>query len=165
MRNKRAGWVGGLVLILLGVVFLVEQFFPGALGGWTFLLGLGLIFLVAYFLGQQYGFLIPGSILTSLGIGVALIENGVISAASEDGVMVTLLGLGFLAIWLVDLLVSRARPMGWWPIIPGGILTLVGIALLSENEAWLDSVGQWWPIVFIIVGVWILLERIIRRPS
>ena len=165
MGEKRRGWVGGLVLIMLGVVFLMNELFPGVLGGWTFLAGLGIVFLVAYILGKQYGFLIPGCILTGLSVALALVENGIVSVDVEDGVIVGLLGLSFLAIWLIDLLVSRGRPLGWWPIIPGAILTVVGAALFTDNEAWLESIGQWWPVIFIIVGVWILLEGIIRRPS
>ncbi len=165
MADKRKGWVGGLLLILLGVLFLVNEFYPGVLGDWTLLLGLGVVFLVAYAIGRQYGFLIPGCILAGLGVALALVENGYVSSAAEDGVFVLLLGASFLAIWLIDLLVSRGRPLGWWPIIPGGILTIVGAALYTDNEAWLESIGQWWPLIFIIVGVWILLERVIRRPS
>jgi hypothetical protein len=163
MNGKRGGWVGGVVLILLGVVFLVQQFAPELFGGWMFLLGLGLIFLVAYALSRQYGFLIPGAILTGLGVGVALIETQTLTGEGEGGVIVLALGVGFLAIWLIDLLVSRSRPGGWWPLIPGGIMTIVGAAILSGNESWLENLGQWWPVIFIIIGVWILVERYLRR--
>jgi hypothetical protein len=165
MREKRGNWILGLVLILLGLVFLAQQFYPDVFGDWMWLAGLGLIFLVAYVFSRQYGFLIPGCILGALGIGVGLIETGMLTGEGEDGVIVLALGLGFLAIWLIDLLVARGRAAGWWPIIPGGILALVGAGILSGNEAWMDDIGQWWPVIFIIVGVWILLERIIRRPS
>lgn len=37
MRENRRGWIGGLVLILLGVIFLANELFPDALGGWAFL--------------------------------------------------------------------------------------------------------------------------------
>lgn len=120
---------------------------------------------MAYVLGKHYGFLIPGCILTGLGIAVALVENGLVTSAQEDGVITGILGLSFLAIYVIDLIVSRARPMGWWPIIPGGILTIVGAALFTDKEGWLESLSQWWPLIFIVVGVWILLERLIRRPS
>jgi hypothetical protein len=165
MHERRGGWIGGLVLILLGLVFLADQFYPGILGGWMFLAGLGLIFLIAYVFSRQYGFLIPGCILGALGVGVGLIETNTLTGDGEGGVIVLALGLGFIAIWLIDLLVTRGRRAGWWPLIPGGILTLVGVGILSGNEAWVQDIGQWWPVVFIIVGVWILLERIIRRPS
>ena len=167
MERRRGGWIGGLVLILLGVAFLAQQFYPDVFGGWMFLVGLGIIFLVAYVVSQQYGFLIPGAILTGLGVGVALIETNTVSGGEtvEGGVIVLALGISFLAIWLSDLLLTRGRPGGWWPLIPGGILTVVGVSLLYENEAWLESVAQWWPLIFIIIGVWILLERAIRRPS
>lgn len=164
-ERRRGGWIGGLILIMLGVVFLIEQFMPKVFGGWMFLAGLGLIFLIAYVLSQQYGFLIPGCILGGLSIGVALIETNAVTGPGSDGIVVLSLGLSFVAIWLIDLLVARGRVGGWWPLIPGTILTIAGAAVFSENEAWLQDYGQWWPLIFIIVGVWILLERVIRRPS
>lgn len=164
-ERQRGGWIGGLILIMLGVVFLIEQFIPDAFGGWMFLAGLGLIFLVAYVLSQQYGFLIPGCIMGGLAIGVALVETNTVSGPGSDGIIVLSLGLSFVAIWLIDLLVARGRFGGWWPLIPGAILTIAGAAVFSENEAWLENYGQWWPLIFIIIGVWILLERVVRRPS
>lgn len=164
MRGTRGGWVGGVVLILLGVLLQVEAAYPGVLGGWAFLLVLGVLFLAAYLVDRQYGFLIPGCILAGLGVAVALVENGVVSAAQEGGAITGILGLSFLAIWLIDRLVSGGRPAGWWPIIPGGILAVAGATLFTDNEAWLQSIGRWWPAIFIVIGVWILLERA-RRPS
>ena len=32
-ERRRGGWIGGLVLIMLGVVFLIEQFRPEVFGG------------------------------------------------------------------------------------------------------------------------------------
>jgi hypothetical protein len=163
-EKRRGGWVGGLILIMLGVVFLVQQLFPDAFGGWMFLAGLGAIFLIAYVLTQQYGFLIPGCILSGLSVGVALIETNTVTGPGSDGVVVLSLGLSFVAIWLIDMLVARGRFGGWWPLIPGTILTVVGAAVFSNNEAWLQDYGKWWPVVFIVVGLWILIERW-RRPQ
>ena len=52
---------------------------------------------------------------------------------------------GFIAIWVVSVLlrrVDRDWPRGtsrdavravWWPLIPGGILALVGVIVLTED--------------------------------
>jgi hypothetical protein len=163
MQEKRGGWVGGLILILLGVVFLVQQLAPELFGGWLFLAALAIIFLIAYVFSRQYGFLIPACILGSLSVGVGLVETNVVTGDSGDGAIVLALGLGFIAIWLIDLLVARGRAVGWWPLIPGVILTITGAAIFSQNEAWLQDYGKWWPLIFIVIGVWILFDRI-RQP-
>jgi hypothetical protein len=166
VERRRGGWVGGLVLILLGVIFLIQQINPDLIGGWIFLIGLALVFLVAYVMTRQYGFLIPGCILLGLGIPVALMEQDIVSdPTGQGGLVVFGLGLGFVAIWLVDMLVARGRPGAFWPLIPGVILFLVGISILAENEQWLTDIGQWWPLVLIIIGVWILIDRLLRKPS
>jgi hypothetical protein len=172
MHSNRGGIVGGLILILLGLGFLVQQAFPDYFSGWLFLVGLALIFLVAYIATRQYGYLIPGCILMGLGIPLAVVQiqtsqmGWYVSSLSldEGGLVVLGLGLGFVAIYVIDLLVSRGRPGGWWPLIPGGIVTLAGLAILSQNEQWLDSIGMWWPVIFIIIGCWIIVDRLIRRP-
>jgi hypothetical protein len=164
-ERRRGGWFGGLILIILGLFFLVNQVAPDFFGGWMFLVGLGLVFLVGYVATRQYGYLIPGCILTGLGIPVAFLERGGYSDATQGGLVVFGLGLGFFAILIIDYLVERGpRPGRWWPIIPGGILTIVGAALLSDNEQWLNTVGKWWPLVFIVIGIWIIFDRLIRRP-
>ena len=163
-ERRRGGWIGGVILIMLGVIFLVEQFFPDTFGGWMFLAGLGAIFLVAYVFTQQYGFLIPGCILGGLSVGVALVETNAVTGPGSDGVVALSLGLSFFAIWLIDMLVARGRTAGWWPLIPGAFVTIAGAAVFSQNEAWLQDYGKWWPVVFIVVGLWILLGRM-RRPE
>lgn len=166
VERRRGSWVGGLVLIILGAIFLINQLNPDLISGWIFLTGLALIFLAAYVSTRQYGFLIPGCIFLGLGVPVALMDNKVIAdSTGQGGLVVVGLGLGFVAIWLIDTLVARGRPGAWWPLIPGVILLLVGASILAENQGWLASIGQWWPLIFIIIGVWILLDRLLRRPS
>ena len=164
--ERRGGLVGGLVLIVIGALLLVAQF-TEALGGWVFLVGLGLIFLAAYAANRQYGFLIPGCLLVGIGIPVGLIEK-VEPFASNDayGGLVPLgLGLGFIAIWLIDLVGNPGRQAGWWPLIPGVIVSLAGIAAVAQQEEWLQTIGQWWPVLLILLGLWIIFARYIRRQT
>jgi hypothetical protein len=171
MHERRSGLVGGLVLILFGALLLAQQYFKDLDLGAVFLIGLGLIFLVAYIFTRRYGFLIPGCILMGMGIPFALVQaqsgrsGWVVESMelNEGGLIVLGLGLSFITIWLIDLLVARGRPGGWWALIPGSILTLVGLGLLTDNQQWLDKINQWWPLIFVIVGIWIILEVILRR--
>lgn len=148
----------GLLMIALGAALLVAT--TTDIGGEIVVGMLGLGFLVAYVATRTYGLLIPGCILTGLGTGIVLAEQG-----ASDGVVVLGLGLGFVTIAVVDVLVglpsgdrraSGPRSGWWWPLIPGGILTLAG----GTEVVGAQPVGRFVaPIVLIVLGVALLFRR------
>jgi hypothetical protein len=147
----------GLLMIALGTALFVAA--TTDIGGEIVVGMLGVGFLVAYAATRTYGLLIPGSILTGLGTGIVLAEQG-----APDGVVVLGLGLGFVTIAVVDVVVGRsgdgetggARGGWWWPFIPGGILSLVGSTELLDAA----PVGRFIaPIVLIVLGGALLLRR------
>jgi hypothetical protein len=120
MNTNRARLIPGLILIVLGIAFLLVQYFE--FGPALFLILLGLVFLIPYALTRSYGLLIPGCILAGVGLGLVFDRPPLGTA-----IAVPLgLGLGFIAIFVLQLIVTRQSH--WWPLIPGGILVLVGIA-------------------------------------
>lgn len=145
--------VGGIALVGLGAVLLLVTM-TGA-GGEIFLVAAGAVFLVAYAVNRRYGFLIPGFILVGLGAGVMVQTYSGLASAPVLG-----LGLGFLAIYAANILLGRA--VQWWPLVPGGILAMAGIAQLGQELAALAWVAAWWPVVLILIGVLLLIRR---RPT
>jgi hypothetical protein len=139
----------GLFLFLVGVALLGATTI--GFGAELIVAFLGLAFLVAYAATRSYPLLVPGAILSGLGTGI------VAQAAGAPGALVVLgLGLGFLAIPVIDLVASEGRPGWWWPLIPGGILTIVGTAEFTPvREAGRYVV----PAALIVVGVLLLLRR------
>lgn len=143
-----------LILIGIGIVLLVGQL----TGQWEWaILVLGFGFLGAYFLTWNYGLLVPGGILTGLGGGIIL--TMLIQSAPEDYEATLFLvpfGLGFILIWVLDALFTRVS--NWWPLIPGGIIVLVGLAVGIGGVALnlLELLGKWWPLILILIGAWIL---------
>jgi hypothetical protein len=144
--------IAAYVLIVFGVLFLIASVVP--LGGGIFLLGLGLVFLVARLTTGRHGYAAPAGILTGLGAYVALNDAGVLPG-DNGGWALLGLGLGFLAIYLLT-----GRPGAYWPIIPGGILAALGLAQIDATAfapltayAWLAS---YWPVALILLGVWVL---------
>jgi Na+/H+ antiporter NhaB len=60
--------------------------------------------------------------------------------------------LGFIAIFVLQLIV--ARQSHWWPLIPGGLLVLVGIAEgISQAQVLIE---KGWPLILVLVGLLIL---------
>ncbi len=149
MNHRRRSLIAGVVLITVGVLLLIAQL----TGGWgddLFLLVIGAGFITAYFYRQQYGLLIPGGILTGLGLG-SLVEQ--IPSLQGDGSTLGL-GIGFLAIYLLDLLNTGSTH--WWPLVPGSLLVLTSLAESYEPFEELLAVG--WPMLLILGGVWLLIR-------
>ena len=146
MDTNRRRLIPGLILIGLGIVLLLMQYFE--FGPGLFLLLLGFIFLVGYAGTRTYGLLIPGCILAGLGIGLIFGR-----APLREDVMVSLgLGLGFIAIFVVQMIIAGRSH--WWPLIPGGLLILAGIAESVPQLQLLLEKG--WPLILILIGLAIL---------
>ncbi len=144
-----ASRIVGLVLIAIGLGLLAVILTD--VGGEVFLGAVGLGFLVAYAATRSYGLLIPGAIITGLALGIAATSLGAPDPAGVLG-----LGVGFLAIVVVDRLREAPRPGWWWPIIPGGILSAIGIAELVGAG---DLPAYAVPAALIIVGAALLFGR------
>ena len=149
---ERANTVPALVLIGIGVVLFVAQLTEVGAEAVVAVIGAG--FLIAYAATRTYGLLIPGSIMTGLGIGI-IIENEALGSQGEPVLLG--LGIGFLAIYAVDAVVRRAEAH-WWPVIPGGIITTIGVLIGTGRESWLENAGSWWPAILIVIGGLILLS-------
>lgn len=139
----------GLSLIVLGVLLFMFQI--AGVGAESVVLLIGLTFLVAYSATRQYGFLVPAGILTGLGAGVVGAELG-----AADAVVPLGLGLGFVAIAVVDWAV-RGRTSGfWWPFIPGGIIS---VAALGDMPVMRDLVPYLLPTGLVVVGLLLVFKH------
>jgi hypothetical protein len=158
--EKRNRVVSGLVLLLIGLFLLVGNFVSIDLGA-LFPLGLGLIFLVWGSAARKLGLLIPGGILSGIGVGAWLISGPFSRLAdpAEGGLFMVAFAFGWALITLTSALFVRET--AWWPLIPGGIMAFIGGALLIGGPALevLEILGQGWPIVLIAVGLYLLLWR------
>jgi hypothetical protein len=150
MSPNRAQIIPGLILITLGIAFLLIQYFE--FGPSLFLVLLGLVFLIPYVFTRSYGLLIPACILTGIGVGLAFER-----AAARPDVTVSIgLGLGFLAIFVVQMVVAGSSH--WWPLIPGGILVLVGGAEAVPQIQGILEKG--WPVILIVIGLTIIIGQL-----
>lgn len=139
--------LAGLILIILGLGLFALQLVTG-LGDAIVLFIIGSLFIVGYLRWAKYGLLIPGSLI--LGVGLGRVGSiGGYATGDTEGIG---LGAGFLGIYLIDT-VYRGRTH-WWPLAPGSIILLTGIARVSEDTQRL--VGVIWPIGLIIVGLALL---------
>ncbi|MEX1295938.1 MAG: hypothetical protein AB1Z67_07190 [Candidatus Limnocylindrales bacterium] len=162
--------MAGVVVMAIGAFFLLGQFIDDV-GRWVTLF-IGLIFLAAFLYKREYGFLIPGCIVSGVGIGIVLAST-LDDPWSGASVLFSISG-GFIAIWIVSMVMRSmdedwprgdAKDAGqalWWPLIPGGILALIGLVVLAEDGVGSDIL-RWWPVLLIGAGLIILISSRSRR--
>lgn len=147
INTSQGRLAAGAILIVIGLILLASQLVEGLADHvWTLLIG-GL-FVTGYFYRWAYGLLIPGCILLGIGLG-NLGQGSILQSGDFDSIA---LGLGFLAIFVIDTL-YRGRSH-WWPLIPGGVLVVSGLA--EGIEAFEDLLTVGWPGILILIGLIIL---------
>lgn len=158
---------GGILLMAAGVVLLLVQL--DVIPGDYFLLLLGAGFCLAYALfggRKEYGsigFLIPGTILLAIGV-FAGFETRVLPG-SPGVVFLSLLGLSFLAVFLVHTFWFKEVGHGgrFWPLYPfGGLVLLAVLSTARINlgwTAWQQAMNYIWVAALIVTGLWLLLGR------
>ncbi|MBI4733833.1 MAG: hypothetical protein HY779_03310 [Rubrobacteridae bacterium] len=160
-RENRRGLVAGLILIITGLIFLLINF--GLVGGNAFLIALGASFLVGFGFNRNPGLLIPGMILIWLGFASILLDSNLLELQNDDSIIVIALGLTFISIYA---LLGQNRH--FWPLIPGGILLVVGTTILLTSEnlvpiSFTQLINILWPIALIALGIWFIVRQFLRR--
>jgi hypothetical protein len=122
---------------------------------------LGLILLAVGVYRKLIGLIIPGCLLIGIGPGVAIAWNSYQGGAAltNTGTMLVWFSFG----WGLITLFSRTviEKFVWWPLIPGGILAMVGGGLYIGGNpgnavSFISNTGS---IVMIIFGLYLLLMR------
>jgi len=153
--NRSAGWI----LIAIGLLFLLHYLF-----GWNFywamvliLVG-GVLFVSAIFSKSHRG-VFPGTLLLLLGLLFLLRQTEVLDDSRGDlwPLIIVILGVSFV-------MVSLLRPREWGHLVPGGISLIIGLLLFLRSYLYLsrytlERIFHWWPLILVILGVWLLLGR------
>ena len=146
--------VPGLILIVLGFLFLLSNFGAfdfdwGVLWTWLVIL-IGVIFWLGFLLDREkYGLIMPGTILLTLGI-VFNISARYYWADMEDlwPFFILAPAFGFYAMYFLG-----RREAGL--LVPAGILTVIGLIFLMQSYTALRYI---WPLAMIAAGVLILVR-------
>ena len=155
-RHRRSQIAAGLALVVIGLVALALQYFEGP-GRAVVLVLAGGSFVATYFYSEIYGLLIPGGILSGLGLGM-LGEWWGVSVRDPNAVG---LGIGFVAIYLIER-VYRHRAH-WWPLIPGVILIGSGLGAHFGDVG--HILWRWSPAILVVLGIVLVVRAITRGPD
>ena len=168
MQN-RGSIIGGLILILVGALFLLLQAFPGLAAQfdpgmqWPLIfVAVGLLFMIGAVLGEA-SLAVPGAIIGGLG-GLLYYQN--LSGDWASWAYAWALIPGFVGLGLVIMgLLDREKRSS----IRGGVfLIFLSLILFAIFGGWLGGftvLGQFWPLLLILAGVWMLWRNRSRRRS
>lgn len=143
--------VAGLTLIATGLIILAEQYIKT---GWLILVALpliGAVFFAALVRQQRLGFIIPGSLLLTGGIGALL----AIKVFDESGWAIRLgsfflaFSFGWVLITVVTHFVNGKAIL--WPLIPAGAILSVGASFFFGDLSLVNFV------FFIVTGFGLVL--------
>lgn len=161
---KRGNLVWGAILILLGIAFLLFQLFPDLTAGFTWqwiLILIGGIFVVASLLSRIGGLMIPGAILLGLAAIFVYQER---SGNWESWAYVWALIPGFVGVgmFIGSLYDPEMRPARGASLIIM-LISVILFAVFGGVFGLTLSILQYWPVLLILIGGWILL-RALRAP-
>lgn len=123
--------------------------------------GVGLVLLIWGVNWRLFGLIIPGSLLVTIAPGIFLAWGRTLdlNPLAKTGVMLVIFSMG----WFLIILFSRVltSKFVWWPLIPGGILGMVGWGLYIGGDpvsapTFIANTGS---IGLIIFGIYLLLMR------
>jgi hypothetical protein len=162
LANGRQNWwavIPGMVLLSLGVLILLGGFAPGladVVGGAIFLGGISVAFWLVFFLTpQNWWAIIPAGVLMTLAAVTVIPDT---ASIETGGIFFLGLALTFLALALIPVEGKRMT----WPLIPGGILFVMGIMLLLTQT---DLINFIWPVALILIGLFLVLRPYLRRRN
>jgi hypothetical protein len=161
VKSNRSGLAAGLTLIAMGALLLLAQVanFPGLF----FLPALAGLFLIWGLATRTTGLLIPGGILAGIGSGAYLVEQpfAAVSDPAKGGLFLLAFAAGWAMISALSIFTSANRRPVLWPLIPAGVLALVGALLTAGGVGLkvLEAAGQGWPVILIALGLYFILRR------
>jgi len=167
-RQRRLNLVGGAILVLLGGWFLAAQFVPG-MDAWLnieftwplIIIGVGLFLFVFGLLVGEPGMAVPACIVT--GIGALLYYQNATGDWASWSYAWTLIpgfvGIGAILAGLLGDNRSKSVRDGLNLLVISAILFLIFGSFLGG----LDLLGDYWPVLLILLGVWLLIRPLFRR--
>jgi hypothetical protein len=162
--NRKSAIVGGIILILLGLLFLASEIFPGIFSFWSWpfiLVTIGLVFLIWAIFSGTGGLAVPGMVLSGLG-GIFYYQTASGNWTSWSYIWALIpgfVGLGILLGGLIDRKFKNA--------INGGLTLLLISAVMFFAFGYAfglrHDITMYWPVLLVILGVVALVRALTSK--
>jgi hypothetical protein len=164
--NKRSGIAGGVILILLGALFLASEIFPQVFQFWSWpfiIIGVGLVFILWAILGGIGGLAVPGTILSGLGtlFYFQVQSNNWASWSYAWALIPGFVGLGIILSGLIDRNIKGTLVSGLILMLISAIMFFAfGTAFGLEH-----GIARYWPVLLVVLGVISLVRALLPRKQ
>jgi hypothetical protein len=155
MELRRRRLIGALSLIGFGAFMLIQQ----TVGfGQFVVLGIGLALLAAYLMRPRpSNLIVPAGFFTGLGTGIVLVTDGVTPHIVHGAIMLAALALGF------GLIFTFGDARHGWARVPATFFAALSVVVLTFAGPWHVAFGTWWPLLLVVLGLWLMRPRNRRR--
>jgi hypothetical protein len=157
IKSTRSNSQTGLILLLLGLALLFGQIVDWDGIALAIPALLGLAFLVMGALTRRSGLMVPGGILSGIGLGTLVISGPLshlpLIARHEDSWFLVTFALGWVLITVATALFGEKTYR--WPLIPAAIMAVIAASLVVGGtlETVLSYAGKAWPLILILLGL------------
>jgi hypothetical protein len=155
-RSRRNQIASGSSLVVIGLVALALQTVQGP-GRAVVLLLAGGAFIATYFYTELYALLVPGAILSGLGLGL-LGEWWQVAVKDPHAIG---LGIGFTSIYVIER--AYRHRAHWWPLVPGGLLIVSGLGAHFGDVG--HMLWRWAPAVLVLLGIVLVVRALRSHPG
>lgn len=165
-QSKNNDTRGGIILILVGLFLLINQFASWRLpesAGFLILPAIAAVMWAAGFVMRDSGYFVPAGIIGGLGMGIIAETNPfnwlLLSDLPEGAPFMFAFAVGWLSIVVMSAVIGD--DWHWWAFIPATIFALIGgtVAFGGVFEVMLSALGKGWPIILIAIGLKSLFSR------
>lgn len=167
-REQRSALALGVVLLLVGIFFLAMQLLPAlgdqieALVDWPWIIiGIGVLLLIIGLLTGAPGMAAPAAVVAGIG-GILYWQNATgrwESWAYMWALIPGFAGVGRILAGLLGDDPRRSFAEGFRTILVSLILFTIFATFLGG----MDIFGPYWPLLLILLGLWLLLKPFTRR--
>ncbi|MFO7944456.1 MAG: hypothetical protein R6U51_09200 [Anaerolineales bacterium] len=161
-KEKRTNIAGGIILVLVGAALLAVQILPGVFIQFSWPWIVIIVGLFLFGLGAaigEPGMVVPACIVGGIG-GILYYQN--LTGNWESWSFVWSLILGFVGVGII--LMNLLSGEGGNAFREGGFLVLISLTLFAVFGSFfgaLGLVGDYWPVLLILLGVLVLLRPLL----